>query len=116
MKIIKNIVSVLPSDKKRVYHTIEGSHDGFYFFAKTDNSHNFGFKSYGIKNGSVYKLDVWEGGHPVGRNSIKGKSVHVSEDYVAGYYNKWQNRPTKAKHKKIVEEIIKYLDSIQNKK
>ena len=117
MKIIKDEITVMPSEKRRIYHVVEGSHDGYYFFAKTDNSHNFGYRSDGINKGSVYKLDVWEGGHPTGRDSIKGKGIHVSNDFVAGYWNKWTNkRPTTAKQRKVVKEIVEYLDSISNKK
>ena len=106
----------MPSEKRRIYHNIEGSNNGFYFFAKTDNSHNFGYKSNGINKGSVYKLEVWEGGNPIGRDSIKGKGVHVAADFVAGYYNKWEKKPTALKYKKAVADIVEYLDLIQNKK
>ncbi len=116
MEILKDDVTVMPSEKRRVYHTVEGSHDGFYFFAKTDNSHKFGYPSDGINKGSVYKLDVWEGGHPTGRDSIKGKGIHVASDFVAGYWNKWSKRPSTAKYRKVVAEIVEYLDSISNKK
>lgn len=109
MKIIKDQIKRMTDDSRRIYHTIEGSHEGYYFFAKTDNSHKFGFGSDGIEKGSVYKLDVWEGGNPVGRDSITGG--HVSKDFVAGYYNKWELKPKTAEQKKIVKEIVKYLDS-----
>ncbi len=110
MKIIKDQIKRMTDDSRRIYHTIEGSHEGYYFFAKTDNSHKFGFGSDGINKGSVYKLDVWEGGNPVGRDSIKGG--HVSSDFIAGYYNKWELKPKTAEQKKIVKDIVKELETI----
>lgn len=117
MEIIKDEITVMPSETNRIYHTIEGSHDGYYFFAKTDNSHRFGYGSDGINKGAVYILDVWEGGHPVGRDSIKGKGIHVANDFIAGYFRKWSNKkPETAKEKKVVKEIVQYLESISNDK
>jgi hypothetical protein len=114
LKIKKNTVTVNPNDKNRIYHTLEGQFGDYYFFASTDNSHRQGYANYGINNGSVYKLDVWIGGHPVGRDSVKGKGIHVSNDFIAGYWNKWEKRPT-IKHRKAVEELIKKLDKVADK-
>jgi hypothetical protein len=113
IKIKKDLRTENPSDKKRIYHTLEGNYGDYYFFAQTDNSHKLGYASYGINGGSVYRLDLWIGGHPVGRDSIQGKGVHVSNDFVAGYYNKWSKRTVK--HKKVLDKIIKELEKIANK-
>jgi hypothetical protein len=115
----KDVLIINPSDKRRIYHDLEGTLDGYYFFAKTNNSHKVGYASYGINKGSVYELRVWEGGHPVGRDSIKStkkKWVHVSEDLVADYWNKWDYRSLKKKHKEIVAQIVKQLEVVADRK
>lgn len=115
IKLTKNVITLMPSDKDRIYHELEGVYGNYYFQASTDNSHKKGYVSDGINNGSVYKLTVWIGGNPVGRDSVKGKGIHVSEDYVAGFWNKWEKRPA-TKHKKIIDELVKKLEVIANKK
>jgi hypothetical protein len=115
IKLNKNIITINPNNKNRIYHYLEGSFGDYYFFASTDNSHKEKYASHGIDKGSVYKLDVWIGGNPVGRNSIKGKGVHVSNDFVAGYFNKWEKRPT-IKHKENISSLVKELEIIANKK
>lgn len=115
----KDVLIFNPRDKRRIYHDLEGALDGYYFFAKTDNSQKVGYASYGINKGSVYELRVWEGGHPVGRDSIKStkkKWVHVSEDLVAAYCNKWDYRSLKKKHKEIVAQIVKQLEVVADRK
>lgn len=98
---------------KRVYHEFEGTYNGYYFFASTDNSHKVGYVSYGIKNGSVYKLDVWFGGHPVGRDCATDGG-HISNDFICGYHNKWDYRIKNRKHMKNVYEIVKLLELISD--
>ena len=115
IKLKKNVITINPNNKNRIYHTLEGSYGDYYFFASTDNSYKEGYANYGIANGSVYKLDVWIGENPVGRDSVKGKGVHVSNDFVAGYFNKWEKRPT-IKHKDNINSLVKKLEVIANKK
>lgn len=115
----KDVLTFNPRDKRRIYHDLEGTLDGYYFFAKTNTSHKVGYASYGINNGSVYELTVWEGGHPVGRDSLKStkkKWVHVSEDLVATYWNKWGYRSRKRKHLEIVAQIVKQLEIVADRK
>lgn len=117
--IKKDILQFNYWDKRRIYHDLEGTYEGYYFFAKTDNSHKVGYGSHGINEGSVYQLRVWEGGHPVGRDSIKStkkKYVHVSEDLVAKYWNKWEYRSRKKKHLEIVAQIVKKLERAADRK
>lgn len=109
----KNEITKNQSNKQRTYHSLEGSFGDYYFFAKTDNSYKIGYANHGVNDGSVYKIDIWIGGHPVGRDSIKGKRFHISNDFICGYWNKWDNKPAK-KHKENVNELIKQLEVIAN--
>lgn len=110
MVILKDKFQQRADEPHRVYHSIEGMLGDYWFTAKTDNSHKHGYGSDGIKGGCVYQLDVWRGGNPVGRdNSTKGG--HVSEDYLAGYDNKWGNtRPRSKEAKQVVESIVNWLE------
>ncbi|MCF8322822.1 MAG: hypothetical protein K9I26_06775 [Flavobacterium sp.] len=109
--IVKDSVTKMPSDQSRIYYTVEGTYKGHYFFATTDTSNHLGFRNDGVNKSVVSKLDVWLGGHPVGRNSVKGKGLHVSSDYIAGYFNKWDVKPIGKQNQEIVNEIISELDN-----
>ena len=114
--LLKNLITTRKDDKKRIYHTIEGTYGEYYFFAKTDNSFKQNFASDGINKRSVYKLDVWIGGNPIGRDSIKGKGIHVSNDLVAAYDNKWEKKPTTTTDKLTVNSLIQLLEVIADEK
>ena len=102
--ITKNQFQVRDDEPNRTYHWYDGTYKNYYFKAETDNSFKYGYGSDGINKGSVYKLDVW--------NSVPPNA----ESYFARYFNKWDSKPKTEKDKKAVREIVKYLDSISDKK
>jgi len=110
MTITKDEFFQRPNEPHRVYHDIEGLYGTYWFKAKTENSHKFGFGSDGINNGGVYQLSVWRGGHPVGRD-VSTLGGHVSEDHIASYFNKWEYRSKTKVDKQIVNEIVNWLEA-----
>lgn len=110
MVILKDKFQQREDQPNRVYHSIEGVLGGYWFKAKTDNSFKHGYASNGIKGGCVYELNVWRGGNPVGRDRSTSGG-HISEDYLAGYHNKWGNtRPRSKEAKEVVESIVSWLE------
>lgn len=109
IKILKDSFQQRADQPNRVYHSVEGMYGDYWFTAKTDNSHKSGYGSNGINDGCVYQLNVWRGGNPVGRDSST-KGGHVSEDFLAGYDNKWDNRPRTKEAKEVVSVIVEWLE------
>jgi len=110
VKIIKDEVRPFADQPERVVHIVEGMYGDYWFKANTSNSYLLGYGSDGINKKSVYRIDVWRGGNPVGRDKST-KGGHVSEDYIAGYWNKWDYRPKTKKEKEVVSAIVNYLDT-----
>jgi len=109
-KIISDDFQQREDEPSRVYHTVEGLFDGYWFVAKTDNSFKNRYGSDGINKGCVYKLDVWRGGNPVGRDKST-TGGHVSEDHIARYWNKWDEKPQGKKDKEAVAAIVDFLEA-----
>ena len=109
VRTIKILKDTFQQRANRVYHSVEGMYGDYWFTAKTDNSHKSGYGSNGINDGCVYQLNVWRGGNPVGRDSST-KGGHVSEDFLAGYDNKWDNRPRTKEAKEVVSVIVEWLE------
>lgn len=109
VRTIKILKDTFQQRANRVFHSVEGMYGDYWFTAKTNNSHKSGYGSSGINNGCVYQLIVWRGGNPVGRDSST-KGGHVSEDFLAGYDNKWDNRPRTKEAKEVVSVIVEWLE------
>lgn len=110
VQITKDDYFFRENEPNRVYHDVEGMYGNYWFVAKTDNSYKHGYGSNGINRGCVYKLKVWRGGNPVGRDKST-KGGHVSEDFLAGYYNKWDLRPRTKEAKEVVSAIVEWLEN-----
>ncbi len=101
--LTKDEVVTMPSDSRRVYHTIEGKYGEYEFYAKTDNSHTVGHGSDGINKGYVYKLKILK---PDGTGGW---------DTIADYWNKWDYRSKGKKDGKVRSKIIGFLELIADR-
>jgi len=94
VNITKNEFQTRKDDPNRVFHSYEGNIGDYTFTAETDSN-----GTDGINKGSIYKLDIYNKNSSVGR-----------------YDRKWEYRSKNTKDGAIRSTIIKYIDSISDKK
>jgi hypothetical protein len=94
VNITKNEFQTRKDDPNRVFHSYEGNIGDYTFTAETDSN-----GTDGINKGSIYKLDIYNENSSVGR-----------------YDRKWEYRSKNTKDGAIRSTIIKYIDSISDKK
>ena len=94
VNITKNEFQTRKDDPNRVFHSYEGNIGDYTFTAETDSN---GVD--GINKGSIYKLDIYNENSSIGR-----------------YDRKWDYKSKNTKDGAIRSIIIKYIDSISDKK
>ena len=94
VNITKNEFSIRKDEPNRVFHSYEGNIGDYTFTAETDSK-----GIYGINKGSIYQLYIYN-----------------EKSNIASYDNKWDYRSKNTKDGEIRSAIIKYIDSISDKK
>jgi hypothetical protein len=94
VNITKNEFQIRKDEPNRVFHSYEGNIGDYTFTAETDSK-----GTDGINKGSIYELDIYN------ENSS-----------IARYNRKWEYRSKNTKDGAIRSTIIKYIDSISDKK
>ena len=97
VNITKNEFQTRKDEPNRVFHSYEGNIGDYTFTAETDSN---GIN--GINKGSIYNLYISKNGVEAGN--------------IARYDNKWEYRSKNTKDGAVRSAVIKYIDSISDKK